>query len=199
MYGRTANSDIISIQVSIKPCHFMSLLCFFQVLVPKIFHQLNKSTGNVKSATGQTNQEPSFTINCLQNSNSKCDSQRCAIPSPTFHPSPPKKNIKQINRYHPWNQHSTWKLTPGKGDPYWKPSFLGAILVLGRVTICIQQLPLAASKGLRDSECSNRCCKLWKFTSNPCLSKEGELVGGLNQAIWKKHMSENWIMKPEGR
>ena len=30
----------------------------------------------------------------------------------------------------------TWhlKITPGKGDSYSKPSFLGAMLVLGRVT-----------------------------------------------------------------
>ena len=27
----------------------------------------------------------------------------------------------------------TWKYTPGKGDSYWKPSFLGATLVSGRV------------------------------------------------------------------
>ena len=41
----------------------------------------------------------------------------------------------------PWQQrmiHSlklTWhlKITPGKGDSYWKPSFLGAMLVLGNV------------------------------------------------------------------
>ena len=199
MYGRTANSDIISIQVSIKPCHFMSLLCFFQVLVPKIFHQLNKSTGE-RQISDRTNKSRAIFHHKLP---SKFQFQMwlstLCYPLSNFPSFPPKKNIKQINRYHPWNQHSTWKLTPGKGDPYWKPSFLGAILVLGRVTICIQQLPLAASKGLRDSECSNRCCKLWKFTSNPCLSKEGELVGGLNQAIWKKHMSENWIMKPEGR
>ena len=36
--------------------------------------------------------------------------------------------------YPPWNYHGTWKYTPGKGDSYWKPSFLGAMLVSGRVS-----------------------------------------------------------------
>ena len=37
--------------------------------------------------------------------------------------------------YPPWNeQFAPWKWgTPGKGDSYWKPPFLGAMLVLGRV------------------------------------------------------------------
>ena len=36
-------------------------------------------------------------------------------------------------RYRPWNDHIPWTWTSGKGDSYWKPSFLGAILVSGRV------------------------------------------------------------------
>ena len=33
-----------------------------------------------------------------------------------------------------------WKWPPGKGDSYWKPSFLGAMLVLGRVIVATPQI-----------------------------------------------------------
>ena len=42
--------------------------------------------------------------------------------------------FKTIWSYTPEVKHGTWKLAPGKGDSYWKTSFSGSMLNLGRVS-----------------------------------------------------------------
>ena len=52
------------------------------------------------------------------------------------------QNIYKKKMYLAWNEHSTWKYPPGKGDSYWKPSCLGAMLVSGRVLLLMAEIRL---------------------------------------------------------